>query len=99
MRIENCSSLQSILDYNEEDFEEIFCLNFEITREAFGEQISVELLPNGKEISVTLKNKCVSTPIMITRQKNVFEMFSYPQATICKSLCELYTEQISGTAL
>ncbi|XP_020278361.1 probable E3 ubiquitin-protein ligase HERC4 isoform X2 [Pseudomyrmex gracilis] len=51
------NSLQSILDYNGEDFEEVFCLNFEITREAFGEQISVELLPNGKEISVTLKNK------------------------------------------
>lgn len=50
-------SMQSILDYNESDFEEVFCLNFEITREVFGEQKSFELIPDGSKVSVTLKNK------------------------------------------
>lgn len=56
----NCRSMQSILDYNEPDFEEVFCLNFEITREVFGEQKSFDLLPGGSKVSVTLKNKYVS---------------------------------------
>lgn len=51
--------MQSILDYNESDFEEVFCLNFEITREVFGEQKSFELIPDGSKVSVTLKNKYV----------------------------------------
>ncbi|XP_011257668.1 probable E3 ubiquitin-protein ligase HERC4 isoform X1 [Camponotus floridanus] len=50
-------SMQSILDYNESDFEEVFCLNFEITREVFGEQKSFDLIPGGSKVSVTLKNK------------------------------------------
>lgn len=52
--------MQSILDYTESDFEEVFCLNFEITREVFGEQKSFELIPGGSKVSVTLKNKYVS---------------------------------------
>lgn len=52
--------MQSILDYNEPDFEEVFYLNFEITREVFGEQKSFDLIPGGSKVSVTLKNKYVS---------------------------------------
>lgn len=51
--------MQSILDYNEPDFEEVFCLNFEITRDVFGEQKSFDLIPGGSKVSVTLKNKYV----------------------------------------
>lgn len=60
VHIYNCRSMQSILDYNEPDFEEMFCLNFEITREVFGEQKSFDLIPGGSKVSVTLKNKYVS---------------------------------------
>ncbi|KAG7211831.1 hypothetical protein KM043_011056 [Ampulex compressa] len=50
-------SMQSILDYNEPDFQEVFCLNFEIVREAFGERKIYELITGGSQIPVTLNNK------------------------------------------
>ncbi|XP_012221196.1 probable E3 ubiquitin-protein ligase HERC4 isoform X2 [Linepithema humile] len=50
-------SLHSILDYQEPDFEEVFCLNFEITRDVFGEQKRFEFFPDGSKVPVTLKNK------------------------------------------
>ncbi|CAL7935973.1 unnamed protein product [Xylocopa violacea] len=50
-------SMQSILDYEEADFEEIFGLNFEVVREVFGEKRIYELIPGGSKVPVTLKNK------------------------------------------
>ncbi|XP_012527820.1 probable E3 ubiquitin-protein ligase HERC4 isoform X2 [Monomorium pharaonis] len=50
-------SLESILEYNESDFEEVFCLNFGISREVFGEIKNFELIPDGNTVPVTLKNK------------------------------------------
>nr|XP_031849691.1 probable E3 ubiquitin-protein ligase HERC4 isoform X1 [Nomia melanderi] len=50
-------SMQSILDYDEMDFEDVFCLNFEVVREAFGEKRIYELIPDGSNVPVTLKNK------------------------------------------
>lgn len=51
------NSLQSILDYTESDFQEVFCLSFDITREIWGEAKVFELKPNGSSIPVTLENK------------------------------------------
>lgn len=50
-------SLQSILEYEGTDFEEVFCLNFEIVREVFGERKTYELIPDGGKVPVTLQNK------------------------------------------
>ncbi|XP_078046235.1 HECT and RLD domain containing E3 ubiquitin ligase 4 isoform X1 [Augochlora pura] len=50
-------SMQSILDYQESDFEEVFCLNFEVVREAYGEKRIYELVPGGSKVPVTLQNK------------------------------------------
>ncbi|XP_066590462.1 probable E3 ubiquitin-protein ligase HERC4 [Prorops nasuta] len=50
-------NLQSVLDYEESNVEEIFCLNFEVVREAFGEKKTHELIPGGKNVAVTLENK------------------------------------------
>ncbi|XP_008552683.1 probable E3 ubiquitin-protein ligase HERC4 isoform X2 [Microplitis demolitor] len=50
-------SLQSILDYNEPDLADVFSLNFEVTREVYGEQKVYELIPGGSKIPVTLENK------------------------------------------
>lgn len=55
----HCRSLQSILDYEKPDFEEVFCLNFEIVRDAFGETKTYELIPDGVKVPVTLENKLV----------------------------------------
>ncbi|XP_012283893.1 probable E3 ubiquitin-protein ligase HERC4 isoform X2 [Orussus abietinus] len=50
-------SLQNILDYEEPDLEEVFCLYFEVTREVFGERKIYELIPGGSKIPVTINNK------------------------------------------
>lgn len=51
------NSMQSILDYNDSDFEETFNLYFEISREVYGEIKKILLKPNGDNIPVTLENK------------------------------------------
>ncbi|XP_036336674.1 probable E3 ubiquitin-protein ligase HERC4 [Rhagoletis pomonella] len=51
------NSMESILNYNQIDFEEVFNLNFEISRDIFGEAITEELKPNGSQTAVTLENK------------------------------------------
>ncbi|XP_024882774.1 probable E3 ubiquitin-protein ligase HERC4 isoform X1 [Temnothorax curvispinosus] len=50
-------SLEDLLEYNESDLEEAFCLNFMVTREVFGEMKNFELIPGGENVPVTLKNK------------------------------------------
>ncbi|XP_012252634.2 probable E3 ubiquitin-protein ligase HERC4 isoform X1 [Athalia rosae] len=50
-------SLQDVLDYNEPDIEDVFCLHFEVTREIFGERKIFELVTDGSTIPVTLDNK------------------------------------------
>ncbi|CAG04730.1 unnamed protein product, partial [Tetraodon nigroviridis] len=49
--------LQALLDYTEDDLEEIFCLNFTITEENYGATEIIELVPNGEKISVTKSNR------------------------------------------
>lgn len=51
------NSLQSLLDYEGDDLEEVFSLNFELTRDVFGEARRVPLKPNGENTPVTQKNK------------------------------------------
>nr|XP_018911277.1 PREDICTED: probable E3 ubiquitin-protein ligase HERC4 isoform X2 [Bemisia tabaci] len=50
-------SLQDILDYKGDDLQDVFSLNFEISREVFGEVIVKPLKPNGENIPVTQENK------------------------------------------
>ncbi|KAL7036552.1 hypothetical protein ACKWTF_008846 [Chironomus riparius] len=50
-------SMQSLLDYQNDDVEDVFCLSFEITRNIFGETKTIELKENGSNIPVTQANK------------------------------------------
>ncbi|NWI99682.1 HERC4 ligase, partial [Crypturellus undulatus] len=50
-------SMQQLLDYPEDDIEEIFCLNFTITVENFGTTEVKELVPNGADIPVVKQNR------------------------------------------
>lgn len=50
--------LQELLNYTEDDLEDIFCLKFEVTRDVFGEMRTTELKPNGSDIAVNQENKC-----------------------------------------
>lgn len=51
------NSMQSILDYEENDLDTVFGLHFEVTREIFGETQQVLLRPHGDKIPVTQENK------------------------------------------
>ncbi|KAK6729562.1 hypothetical protein RB195_006545 [Necator americanus] len=50
-------SLQELLDYQGDDIEDVFCLNFTISYAAFGSTETFDLKPGGAEISVTQSNK------------------------------------------
>ncbi|KAJ8388267.1 hypothetical protein AAFF_G00135280 [Aldrovandia affinis] len=50
-------SLQQLLDYDGDDVEETFCLNFAITREYYGLTEVKELVPGGEDISVHKANR------------------------------------------
>ncbi|KAK0149921.1 putative E3 ubiquitin-protein ligase HERC4 [Merluccius polli] len=50
-------SLQHLLDYTEDDLEDIFCLNFTVTEENFGATEVLELVPNGEDINVNKSNR------------------------------------------
>lgn len=51
------NSLQTLLNYTESDFVDVFGLNFDVTRDVFGELRVIPLKPNGENIPVTLENK------------------------------------------
>lgn len=51
------NSLQSLLEYEEDDFESLFPFRFEITRDVYGELRTEPLKPNGSEIPVTKENR------------------------------------------
>uniref|UniRef100_A0A673YYV4 HECT and RLD domain containing E3 ubiquitin protein ligase 3 n=1 Tax=Salmo trutta TaxID=8032 RepID=A0A673YYV4_SALTR len=50
-------SLQQLLDHEEDDIEETFCLNFAITREYYGLTEVKELIPGGDRITVDKNNR------------------------------------------
>ena len=50
-------SLQQLLDYRGEDVEDVFCLQFSIGQNSFGEVVQVPLKPGGEDIPVTSENK------------------------------------------
>eukprot|EP00049_Salpingoeca_infusionum_P027409 m.32070 g.32070 ORF g.32070 m.32070 type:complete len:843 (+) comp9487_c2_seq1:237-2765(+) len=51
------SSLTKLLEYDEDNVEDVFCLTFVATYQAFGEVREVELKPGGSDIDVTKANK------------------------------------------
>lgn len=50
-------SLEEILDYEEDDFEDVFMLNFVMNITTLGHSEEVELKENGRSISVTKSNR------------------------------------------
>lgn len=51
------NSLQELLNYTEPDLEQVFSLNFEITKDVYGEVKVIPLKPGGENIPVTLENR------------------------------------------
>ncbi|XP_033108353.1 probable E3 ubiquitin-protein ligase HERC4 isoform X2 [Anneissia japonica] len=51
------SSMEALLDYEDPNLEEVFDLDFQISEEAFGQTETIELIPGGKDVRVTIHNK------------------------------------------
>jgi hypothetical protein len=51
------SGLKNLLEYEGDDVEDIFCLNFEVTWMDLGQERKKELKPGGADIAVTSSNK------------------------------------------
>ena len=49
--------MQDLLDYDGGDEADVFCLNFSVSLNVFGEVTTHDLIPNGQNISVTHENK------------------------------------------
>jgi len=49
--------LKTLLDYEGDDTEDIFCLNFEVTWMVLGQEQKKELKPGGSDVAVTFENK------------------------------------------
>ena len=49
-------SLDTILKYEGDDFETVFDLTFEVTRQRYDQTVNVDLIPNGSKIPVTKDN-------------------------------------------
>lgn len=81
-------SLEAILEYEGNDFEGVFCLNFEISRERFGETVIIELIPNGSGISVNQENKkqYVQAYIEYIFNKSVEQPFDAFSKGLCLSI-------------
>lgn len=52
-------SLHELLEYEGNDVEEVFCLNFTVTQQYYDVTKSIPLKPDGEEIPVTAQNKSV----------------------------------------
>ena len=50
-------SLQQLLDYKDDDVEDVFSLTFSISQSSFGEVVQVPLKPGGEDVPVTSRNK------------------------------------------
>ncbi|KAJ1670823.1 putative E3 ubiquitin-protein ligase [Coemansia sp. RSA 25] len=49
--------LRALLQYRDDDVEDTFCLTFEASYDAYGEIITVPLVPNGSAVPVTSQNR------------------------------------------
>ncbi|XP_059151964.1 probable E3 ubiquitin-protein ligase HERC4 [Physella acuta] len=50
-------SLQDMLDFEGDEFEDVYCLAFEVMQEVFGESKAIELCPDGHNKTVNQSNK------------------------------------------
>ncbi|ODN02865.1 putative E3 ubiquitin-protein ligase HERC4 [Orchesella cincta] len=83
-------SLEQIMEYSEPDFEEVFQLNFELTREEFGAVKVVPLKPDGSNLPVTLENKSEFVDLYVSYVFNVsvnkqFDAFKKGFERVCGS--------------
>nr|CAB3252608.1 probable E3 ubiquitin-protein ligase HERC4 [Phallusia mammillata] len=70
-------SLKQLLEFDGGNIEDIFCLDFTVNRENFGESRVVELIPNGSNVPVTEQNRqeYVDTYVDFVFNKSVLHQY------------------------
>lgn len=63
-------SLHELLEYDNDDAEEVFCLNFTVTQDYFGETKVIPLKPDGENINVTSQNKQEYVDLLVDYKLN-----------------------------
>ncbi|CAL4099631.1 unnamed protein product, partial [Meganyctiphanes norvegica] len=63
-------NLYKLLEYDGEDVEDVFCLNFSVTQDFFGETKSIPLKEGGDEIPVTSANKQEYVDLLVNYKLN-----------------------------
>ncbi|XP_068245605.1 probable E3 ubiquitin-protein ligase HERC4 isoform X2 [Palaemon carinicauda] len=63
-------SLHELLDYDKDDAEDVFCLNFTVTHDFFGETKVIPLKPDGENINVTSQNKQEYVDLLVDYKLN-----------------------------
>ncbi|KAK8730688.1 hypothetical protein OTU49_007871 [Cherax quadricarinatus] len=63
-------TLHELLEYEENDVEEVYCMNFTVTQDFFGETKSIPLKPDGENIPVTLQNKQEYVDLLVDYKLN-----------------------------
>ena len=79
-----------MLKYEGSDFEQVFNLTFEISRQRFDQIVTVELIPNGSKISVNKENckqyvNCYIDYIFNKSVDHAFSAFSTGFHHVCGS--------------
>lgn len=93
------NSMKSLLDYEDDDMEDVFDLTFEVTREIFDTWETVSLKDNGANIHVNQANKCVSLLVIqflttLCIRKEFVDL--YIDYVLNKSVEKQYTEFFKG---
>jgi E3 ubiquitin-protein ligase HERC4 len=61
-------SLERLLEYEGDDVEEVFCLDFSINMDVFGHSKQIDLIENGSNTPVTQKNRAKFVELYIERK-------------------------------
>ena len=82
-------SLDSLLDYDGDDVEDVFMLYFSISLTVFGHTEEIELKPDGKDIPVTKENRAEFVDLYIKRR------MEYGKDGVIKNQLELFKKAFS----
>lgn len=74
-----CRGLMQMLEYEGDDLESVFSLNFTVTNEYLGQTSTVELMPGGENISVTKENRAQYVDLYVDHifNKSVEKQFGH----------------------
>ncbi|CAD5210158.1 unnamed protein product [Bursaphelenchus xylophilus] len=92
------NSLEKMLEYEGDDFEDVFCQSFVISLEVFEHRVDVPLRPGGADIPVSQQNKnqFVQEYITMKMEKGVDNVLATQLDSFLKGFCRVLDSEILG---